>query len=1316
MRLRSTERLRETQRLQSERQSCNPLATATPPPGGFTGWQEGDATSGSSTCGFNWGNTCNWGDNNGQGDAMLDRLQAECPSTRHPTPLRDLGFLMVGPYAETTFFQELANRTVRATTCQIQILDPAQRQPLVNAAWEVFQEIQPLMQILVQRRSEAQREYDSWALAAADRSGMDARRRRSELQEQIAQINTGIDDLLSQLPFGAQEPVKEALHGYAGRGISAAQFANAYNGALNATKTTFEDASCTYQSIRNPRSGVYRLSDDQKIALYHAPGTSAMINRIDPGGNGLSCQLYRCFESGPRNAQFVAIGALIGVTILSAGTASPFVGAVATAGALTFSATQIERACGRPTTTATAENITTCSAAEMARLTVDQISRVGCATEIALGSLDLLPGVAGARNLLRARRLARAGDAAEAARAAELAQAASITARTDNIISGSIRIGGEVAEEGTGAVIRVTGSVSREGRSVRVAGRLERGEDASALFEGLGYSRVLDSPAGTVAFRNARGEQIVLANSGRLSTREANRVAAILERGRGSYTAAGVSDELTAAAARARTLADSVGADKAAIIGRVDVANADSLDDALIDLYRLRPGQAQITELNALQRIQMLDELEAGLRIRDPRILQSPEFLAARQRAQRNLVTFSARASEDAENLALGLQDVLTRTSPAGRSADDYRLIVSGRADEVIARTPGIAVEDANRIRALQDRIADARRTLGEIPGVRIPDSIRIVDDIPDAARVIAGADDSRALSRVPLPDADVRALQQSGLRDLLERSSNRTVSLGSDAAAERRILLEDLNAVFTRWGSKKEEVFRFLNNSSPALTTAEKERYFAILINSEGDVSAVITRLQRVRAGGAGRAQVFATMDDQILNLSRQIQTGFENGADVRLLAEQRSALTLERNLLEFGDDLEISRIFPARAHNDASAARLDEAGNPTGEQGRHSLDGSFSLDVRARTGSDISVCRGSYATAGAFSGLSGGFFTFCRSGAYLDRPVIGTVVAAPADASIDVTLQGYTRFNRFQLTPGTEFSLGRNGPVTYTNTGVTNGTGGPGGGIEFFVSRNGNRLNLDDLRASVRTPSCVRSAANPLCDRIFRIQEILRPGTLRRGVAPDTIAIASDQIDDLLVELAPQIDRYMASVRAAPDSATLNRLRSEYPEVVSALNLRRELELKSRIGFTPRACPTCDLDGDTAALINFERSAGEFDGSGVRFQRIRTSGGGDASRTREAFVREISTAPVVVAYREAGTELARLNTQLRTATNLTPTARADLLYQINTLGARMDDMRLASNSVGYRMRSAVGRLNLPQGEADSILAEITRVLPRGD
>lgn len=1323
------------------RATCDPMATAQPPPGGWTGWEEDDINVSNFTCnvGFaDWCTNLNWDET---GRAMLDREERECTTTHHFTPLRDLNRFMVGPYADTTFFQELANRTVTATTCQLRVLEPSQRQPLVNAGANMFEQMQPLFQIMVRERSRLYQEKRSLDFGAADpRTGGDFRRRQAALQEQIDGINNSIDQLIAQMPFGSQEPVKNALHGMAGRAASTAQIRAAYNRALTEVRTSFEDASCTYQRIRNPRSGVYRLDQSQKIALYNSPGAADLIRRIDPDGDRLGCQLRRCYVNGPRNEQFVAIAALLGLTVLSAGTASPFVGAVATLGSVAFSATQIENACRRPTITATAQSTEQCTASSMAQLTVSQTTYTGCAIEVALGSLDLIPGVIEARNLLRARRLAQASEIARAEEAARLASAAG---RTDAILAGTIRVGGEAAADGG---ILVTGSATRAQRATQLAGRLERGEDAASLFERLGYSRVTDPPAGTVAFRNARGEEIIFSAGQRFSAREADRVKDILERGRGSYTGPGVTREVASVSARGQTLAEQLGGSaRAEIIARAQVTSAESLDEALLELYRLRPGQAEVAELTAAQRLTMIDELERGLRIRDPRLLQSPEYLAYKQRLQTDLVAFTAQASEDAENLALRLQDELTRISPAERLADDYQLVIQGRAEEVIARTPGIAAEDAARLRALEERIAEARGAIDEIPGASVPDSIRLADDVPvpgrpragvageappgpavatvvddvpapaGAGRGAAAAEGEFDLAGSTLPRSQIEDARKLGLDDTLRVAGedsgfySRIENPAVNAAEERRLTLNHIAERFAAWDRIDPNLRGQITTFLDGITDIEKKRQFsAILLNAANNNPVdALARLRRF----TGLAQPPLLKEDYLQLLRDRIReidrTATSTNTQIAQLANERSALEVEALFIERGENLSVEGIFSARAHNEV----MRGAGRDP-----HSLDDSFNIDIRVRGEDPLPLCRGSGATEGLASGITGGFFKPGCTPNFLDRGTNGRTAATPRDATDVETLQGYSRMNALEFEADRRITIGRNGDVRYDSAKgeVYQGTGGPGGDLEAFPSRLGEAPSLGSLRGSTRLPTCSQQYSQ-VCREIFSIQERITT----RGLGPDAVSVLEAElrnVQGILNGFGDEASRAVRDIDNLGVVDNLNGLNRAHPDLLSALKVEHEIQLKLDIARgNPRGYPrgSFPMDAETRA---YQLSAQESSLVQGQIQRSLSSTGSEgfsAIRSRvNQLLNSVEETNTVTSFRQSMRTVQDEINRLEGATRVADPVGE--LRRLNNAAAVADDMYLGIRGMRGELVSRIERLrNITDAQKSELIQLVNRRMP---
>lgn len=344
-------------------------------------------------------------------------------------PATSVQALLMNRYADTLFFQELAARSVNATNCQIQILDPAQRAPLTSAAYQTFETLRPLIQTLARARNRStenfQRGMAEEIRGSQGGSGYGIAYSGSvqTQNDNTARINQAIDQILTQLPFGSHPEARANMQALAERGASEAEFAAAYNANLNTLKGKFEDAKRTFEGIQNRETGYYDLEHSQYVELYASPGARQLASQIDPSGRSLKCRFDACFIDGPRNARFAAILGLVGVTVLTLGEASPLLVAATTAAGVTMSAAQIAASCGQRTLNATAEVQNQCSASQIAQTSLSEMSRTQCAVDIALGSLDvILPGAAALRGTTRAalaareaRALALATDAREAA-------------------------------------------------------------------------------------------------------------------------------------------------------------------------------------------------------------------------------------------------------------------------------------------------------------------------------------------------------------------------------------------------------------------------------------------------------------------------------------------------------------------------------------------------------------------------------------------------------------------------------------------------------------------------------------------------------------------------------------------------------------------------------------------------------------------------------------------------------------------------------------------------------------------------------------
>lgn len=330
----------------------------------------------------------------------LKQLDQCAVNTNIDGPVGDIGFLLMNRYADTLFFQELANRSVIATDCQVQILS-AETSPLVESGWKVFQTIQPLLSALIELRDqESKNQEQEIRRLSTNASDISVNRVLSKRTDRFKKINASIDKLLAEIPYGEHEITKSALRNLAGKNVTQEQFSSAYTEALPKLKAKYLEAQKTFQGIKNNKTGEYELSFAQKVELYRAPASQEMLKQLDPKGTSLRCRFNSCYVKGPRNEKFAAMIGLAGVTALSLGTTSPFLAGAAAVGAASFSLTQAYDSCTQKTLSVSADVQRTCSPDHLAQTTLSQMNRTNCAVDATLLALDvLLPGLAGARKL-----------------------------------------------------------------------------------------------------------------------------------------------------------------------------------------------------------------------------------------------------------------------------------------------------------------------------------------------------------------------------------------------------------------------------------------------------------------------------------------------------------------------------------------------------------------------------------------------------------------------------------------------------------------------------------------------------------------------------------------------------------------------------------------------------------------------------------------------------------------------------------------------------------------------------------------------------
>lgn len=609
-----------------------------------------------------------------------------------------------------------------------------------------------------------------------------------------------------------------------------------------------------------------------------------------------------------------------------------------------------------------------------------------------------------------------------------------------------------------------------------------------------------------------------------------------------------------------------------------------------------------------------------------------------------------------------------------GKEPDEINTIISRAKSNRLFESPPAGSQ------SLVVRSADEAVPAGAVPRVTPAGA---ADAIPTSAG---------PARPVPTPGAPTPRVTRSTDELLGELSDELRLAVPDNVAARPDLSTfadETRAAIRGRFDSWSPEMRAQVSELLGQVQGQERRRYLAMLLNAQpaNDPSRTLSRIRRMKSGDANvQTQVMQELDAQIEALAEQMRG--RNIADLQgvNLGAQRSALMMERTLYDLGDEVEIQRIFSTDAYNDVARAAGREP---------HSLSGSFNVDIKV-TGDNVSVCRGSMATASALSPLAGGFTTICRRGGYIDNFTASDVLAAPRSAA-DGDLGGYSRFNRFDIEPGTEVSMGRNGPVAYTFNGAE-GTGGNGGGVEFFFSRSQTPLDPSDLSVSVRIPTC-QGGAGTRCAQILDIQSQVRVDDLR-GVlnqdGPTRLASATTRTDTLVRELANEADLLSAGETAAQ---ALRRLERENPELLSALNLRRELDLKTAPSVGRR-------DADTELMLSRIREAGTF---GPQTSTAIRGAATDAAGAQRRISEAVRENPLTRAYNQMQTEAEQLLTRASRATD--PVDRDALLRELARVRGQQSDVRLAYHTYVYNLEKALktelglgSRAPLPQGFLDAI------------
>ncbi len=430
----------------------------------------------------------------------LAELDSCAESTDIGGSLSSIGYLLMNRYADSVFFQEMAIRSHHATKCQLSMLESDARAPLKNAAWEIYQTLSPLIEVLLDKRRQEEEKLSVYSsrpltigeLKSSERGVIPGSQNRKTIED----IDHAIESLFEQIPFGGQEEIRKKMAQTVRSSPSKAEFTQAYDLALANLAPKYREAERSFSSIQDSKTGEYNLSFEHKTELYKGPGARDFLKRIDPQEKSLICRFDACFETGPRNVRIGSFVLLAGATVMTLGSASPFLIAAASAGAMAMSASAVQESCFKDTLNVTGEAINSCSAHSLANTTLSQMSKVQCAVDSALLALDAVPGLLIVKRAAAARIASRAGATDEGAQlissAGKTVAARATAAQADSIV--------------------VRGGTSRsEVQKINdTLGKLGKSDDDVKLLADYGYKKQDFSPDGVAIFKKDNAPDIIL--------------------------------------------------------------------------------------------------------------------------------------------------------------------------------------------------------------------------------------------------------------------------------------------------------------------------------------------------------------------------------------------------------------------------------------------------------------------------------------------------------------------------------------------------------------------------------------------------------------------------------------------------------------------------------------------------------------------------------------------------------------------------------------------------------------------------------------
>lgn len=298
----------------------------------------------------------------------------------------ELGKKAAENYLEDLFFQEMAERSQAATTCQLNFInsyftDRKIENALNENGWKVFQSFHEVLHKMIITRNEKHSMAENIKMGhdPMDRSSAQANldMQGAQYREEARQLDQAINAIIAQVPLGSHLIVRNALRKLAlEKGVREPDFIHRYSRSLEDLKPKLQEAKEYFES-KHDRNGTYKISRKDKIAFMQSGRASVLLKELDPEGTRLACRMKAQYSTGPATTQLVGMLGLLVASAFTDGAAAFLVGLGMTGSMIA----DIQRECFKPTMNITSESLT-CDPKQMAATSISEASMVSCGVAV----------------------------------------------------------------------------------------------------------------------------------------------------------------------------------------------------------------------------------------------------------------------------------------------------------------------------------------------------------------------------------------------------------------------------------------------------------------------------------------------------------------------------------------------------------------------------------------------------------------------------------------------------------------------------------------------------------------------------------------------------------------------------------------------------------------------------------------------------------------------------------------------------------------------------------------------------------------------